>query len=125
MPLYEFKCEGCGETAERRIHAGTAPPRTCSCGGDLRRLFSLFAMKVYTVDRSNFQDIAPRNADGQPMTLAEVQRAKGFSRYTPGEETRERARHAAQAEKHDALLLKRAKREALEEIRMKTTARVS
>jgi putative FmdB family regulatory protein len=45
MPLYEYKCRGCGHEFETLVRTGSTP--TCpSCGKtDLERLVSMFAPK--------------------------------------------------------------------------------
>ena len=42
MPLYEYRCEKCGEiTMEIRSFAKMYDPVTCKCGGDARKIISI------------------------------------------------------------------------------------
>jgi putative FmdB family regulatory protein len=44
MPIYEYRCEACGERFEEYLNASTAPPPPCTaCGSDkVERLWSSF-----------------------------------------------------------------------------------
>lgn len=110
MPLYEYRCGGCGEVAERLIHAGASAPHTCSCGTEMKRVYSPFAFKQYEVDRSTFHAIAPLDADGRPMTVKEA--AKVTGEYNPAEQARERAMADENAAAHSEQMKKEAIREA-------------
>ena len=45
MPLYEFKCGGCGQTLEQLARSSSDKWSECpECGGKLRQLFSPFAI---------------------------------------------------------------------------------
>jgi len=46
MPLYEYRCEGCGEVVELLVGFSSAddPGERCPvCGGKLKRIFSVVA----------------------------------------------------------------------------------
>ena len=45
MPLYEYRCAGCGHEFEALVPAGRADGASCpACGqGEVRRLLSMFA----------------------------------------------------------------------------------
>lgn len=47
MPVYEYRCEGCGEATDRILPYDDADePGPCpSCGGELRRRFSRVAVR--------------------------------------------------------------------------------
>ncbi len=45
MPIYEYKCQTCGEVTEKLQKFSDDPLRTCGCGGNLDKL----------VSRSSFQ----------------------------------------------------------------------
>lgn len=46
MPVYEFRCEACGATAELLLALGDNGPRPCeACGGELRQRLSRVAVK--------------------------------------------------------------------------------
>lgn len=47
MPIYEYRCEACGQDLERLQPMGAGPPADgCpACGGSLRRRFSRVAVK--------------------------------------------------------------------------------
>jgi len=40
MPIYEYKCEKCGEVMEKLQKFSDEPLRTCACGGSLEKLIS-------------------------------------------------------------------------------------
>ena len=122
MPLYEFRCPD-GHATER-VTSHVVSGRRCECGKWAKRILSTFAIKTYRVDRSNFAAIAPRNAEGKPMTLAEVQRSGKFDKYLPGEEARERSRLDEQADRKERSILESAKREAWREVSNKWKVRV-
>jgi putative FmdB family regulatory protein len=45
MPVYEFACADCGETADLLLPLGETAPRPCpACGGEARRRFSRVAV---------------------------------------------------------------------------------
>jgi putative FmdB family regulatory protein len=49
MPIFEYKCQNCGETFERFSQRATAiaPPVCPACGSkDAERIFSVFAGRV-------------------------------------------------------------------------------
>jgi putative FmdB family regulatory protein len=42
MPIYEYKCQKCGEHFEKRQSVSDEPLKTCeNCGGDLEKQWSL------------------------------------------------------------------------------------
>ena len=42
MPIYEYKCQKCGEHTEKRQSVGDEPPKVCEkCGGELEKQWSL------------------------------------------------------------------------------------
>jgi len=45
MPIYEYRCQTCGEVVEKLQKFSDDPLRTCGCGGNLEKL----------VSRSSFQ----------------------------------------------------------------------
>lgn len=117
MPLYEFRCED-GHVTER-VTARLVVGRLCPCGKMARRILSTFSIKQYQVDRSNFALVAPRGADGKPMTLTEAQRSGAYDRYSGAEEARERAAAKAESERAQGALLEQSRREAWRETRAK------
>jgi len=41
MPIYEFKCDSCGEVTERLQKMSDGPLKTCpKCGGHVKKIFS-------------------------------------------------------------------------------------
>ena len=44
MPLYEYKCRGCGHQYEALVRGGEVPPCPSCKGQDLERLLSAFGM---------------------------------------------------------------------------------
>lgn len=48
MPVYEYRCEACGQDAERLLpHDRAAEPGPCeACGGTLHRRWSRVAVKL-------------------------------------------------------------------------------
>lgn len=112
--LLDFRCDGCGETFERVVARGDSSPRTCRCGGTAKRVYSPFNQKVYAVDRSNWAEIAPLDAEGRPMTMKEA--AKVVDPYNPSEEARERAYQAQLREERSEKHFEQATREAWQEV---------
>lgn len=47
MPIYEYRCEACGQDDERLQPLGAGPPEDgcAACGGALKRRFSRVAVK--------------------------------------------------------------------------------
>lgn len=46
MPVYEFRCAGCGATEELVLPRGETGPRPCpNCGDQLRRRYSRVAVR--------------------------------------------------------------------------------
>lgn len=46
MPLYEYRCTGCGEQVEVLQHIGDAPLSVCArCGGTMEKLLSAPALQ--------------------------------------------------------------------------------
>lgn len=46
MPLYEYRCQGCGRTTEAMQSFSDPPLTTCeSCGGELKKLLSAPAVQ--------------------------------------------------------------------------------
>lgn len=46
MPLYEYRCTGCGERVEILQHVGDAPLAACArCGGTMEKLLSAPALQ--------------------------------------------------------------------------------
>lgn len=84
MPLYEYRCRGCGGEFERLVREPSAPLEPCArCGGeDFERLHSLFA-----VDSAQTRESAL--ASGRRKNAAE-QRDKGIADY---EEMRHHHQH--------------------------------
>jgi len=58
MPLYEFRCRGCGERFEAMVPHAERPPCP-ACGAESERMLSVFAgpftvgMRGYAARRSN------------------------------------------------------------------------
>ena len=44
MPIYEYRCRGCGHQFEAIVRQGAQPPCPSCHGVDLERLISLFAV---------------------------------------------------------------------------------
>ena len=95
MPLYEYRCED-GHSEEHISPVGTESHR-CSCGGEGKRVWSLFAIKSYQFDRSSWELVAPLNAEGKPLTMTEAAKAGFIDRYSPDEQAREK-RHRDEQE---------------------------
>ena len=122
MPLYEFRCED-GHVEEHIVPVGTETHRN-SCGADAKRVWSTFALKVYQTDRSSWELIAPRNADGKPMTLTEAQRSGMLDSYSSSERLREERHQNDQKERLDRGLREAAKRSAWKQVSQKNRIRV-
>jgi len=46
MPIYEYRCGGCGKEFERYVASTTGPAACPDCGsGSVKRTLSLFAVK--------------------------------------------------------------------------------
>jgi putative FmdB family regulatory protein len=46
MPMYEYRCAGCGREFERYVSTGAAAAACPTCAsGDVKRKLSLFALK--------------------------------------------------------------------------------
>ena len=121
MPMRDYRCGLCGSTFEALSRSRAMTVRPCpSCGGVAHPLLSVFGLKVYKVDRSNFATIAPQDENGKPRTLVETQRLKEVDAYRPGEVERMK-RHERDLNEHRVYTLReRAKREAWREMNDKT-----
>ena len=65
MPIYDFKCRGCGEQFEALVrHNSTAACPKCN-GADLEQLISLFAVDSEGVRQSNIKSARRQNAKVQ------------------------------------------------------------
>lgn len=40
MPIYEFKCKNCGQGYQASVRTLAYPEKTCTCGGEIKRVFS-------------------------------------------------------------------------------------
>lgn len=122
MPLYEFRYED-GHVEEHIVPVGTETYRNSS-GAEGKRVWSTFALKVYKTDRSDWELIAPKDADGKPMTLVEAQRSGQLDSYSPTERLREQRHQKDQRERLDRNLREAAKRSAWREVSQKNRIRI-
>jgi putative FmdB family regulatory protein len=62
MPLYDYRCRGCGHTFEALVRNAVVPP-CASCGGtDLEQLLSLFAVSSESTRQTNLQAARKKNS---------------------------------------------------------------
>lgn len=65
MPIYEIECVQCGTVSEKYSTLPTDESFSCPrCGGDTKRLYSLFSAKFFQCFTTN--NILP---DGSPITV--------------------------------------------------------
>ena len=121
MPMRDYCCETCGRRWEALSRTRTLVSAGCvACGGEGVPSLSVFSLKVWKVDRSNFAAIAPQDANGKPMTLVETQRSKNVDAYRPGEQHRMLVHEAEAEERRHVVISEQAKREAWREVSAKT-----
>jgi putative FmdB family regulatory protein len=79
MPIYEYRCGGCGRKVSLLVRRASTPLACPQCGSaDLNRLFSTFAM--HRTDRDIYEDILSDNQlirsmeANDPRALAEWNR---------------------------------------------------
>jgi putative FmdB family regulatory protein len=65
MPLYEFKCRGCGRLFEELVRDGDTPACPACRSQDLERLLSLFAAKSEDRSRAAFKKAKSKAAKSQ------------------------------------------------------------
>lgn len=59
MPIYEFRCEACGEAFERIVQAGGEHTRCPGCGSDeVSRRVSAFAARTSAQRRGGVVDLS-------------------------------------------------------------------
>jgi putative FmdB family regulatory protein len=47
VPIFEYRCSGCGSTHEVIVLGAETPPEACpDCGGELRRLWSRVGVQL-------------------------------------------------------------------------------
>jgi putative FmdB family regulatory protein len=75
MPIYEYKCNGCGMHMERRQSVTEEPLKICeSCGGELEKQWSLSGFQFkgdgwYVTDYSKSKEAATKSdPPGSPST---------------------------------------------------------
>lgn len=74
MPLYEYRCETCGELVEILQRTGDPPPSECArCGGSMRKLLSAPALQFkgsgwYVTD---YARAGKKDAEAAPPSTAE------------------------------------------------------
>ena len=62
MPLFEFKCRGCGHRFEALVRGATAPACPQCEGDSLERLISLFGVSSESTQQSALQSARRKNA---------------------------------------------------------------
>lgn len=61
MPIYDFKCRGCGHVFDELLKVGATPESCPSCGGnDLERLFSFPAVSTESSRRTSLGEARQR-----------------------------------------------------------------
>lgn len=114
MPLYEYRCPD--SHVEEHISSVGAQVHRCSCGKDAKRVWSTFALKSYQHDRSSWELIAPRDAEGKPMTMTEAARSGLIDRYSPAERARTEQHEREQQGRLTRNRMEEAKRDAWREL---------
>jgi putative FmdB family regulatory protein len=85
MPIYEYKCEGCGKDLEVMQRITEEPLGVCpSCGGQLQRLISStsFILKGtgwYATDYARKGSSASASSKGSPESKADKDSSKDSS----------------------------------------------
>ena len=121
MPMRDYRCDGCGARFEALSRARTLVASPCpACGHEATPVLSVFGLKVYQVDRSNFALIAPAGADGKPMTLTEAQRSAATGSYRRGDHDRMLQHDAERNRQRVEVNRERAKRDAWREVSART-----
>jgi putative FmdB family regulatory protein len=68
MPLFDFKCRGCGREFEALVRTGQSA--TCSCGSsDLEQLLSGFSVSSSTIRRANLDAVRQKGAEARKEKL--------------------------------------------------------
>ena len=82
MPIYEYRCLGCGASFERLLRGGAQPRPCATCGRtDLEKLLSLPRVASDQTRKRASRDIRARNrATRQEQDAAEVRRIEAHSR---------------------------------------------
>lgn len=62
MPLYEYRCRGCGHQFEALVRTGDAPACPACKSADLEQLLSMFAVSSESTRQSNLQSARKKNA---------------------------------------------------------------
>lgn len=62
MPIYEYKCRGCGHRFEALVRGSVVPACPSCQGQDLEQLLSLFAVSSDGTRQSNLRAAKKRNA---------------------------------------------------------------
>jgi putative FmdB family regulatory protein len=65
MPLYEYRCRGCGHEFEALVRTGDIPACPACRSGDLEQLLSMFAVSSEGTRQSNLQSARRQNAKTQ------------------------------------------------------------
>lgn len=92
MPIYEYRCGGCGRKVSLLVRAASTSPLACPrCGsGELTRLFSTFALR--RTDHDVYEDILSDSRlisameGNDPRALAEWNRRMSRGADTEGTE---------------------------------------
>ncbi len=81
MPIYEYKCEQCGEQSEKLQKISDPPAQTCpECGQDsLKKLVSAAAFKLKGTGwyETDFKDKKPKATDKSTNTSKDSTEKKG------------------------------------------------
>jgi len=84
--------------------------RACGCGEQAERQMSIFTLKTYRHDRSDWELIAPLDRDGRAVTMTEAIKADLVGGYSRTTELGERQRAKEQQAQRTAILKEQAKR---------------
>lgn len=81
MPIFEYRCAGCGHDFELLVLKSSSPPTCPSCGSaEVERLFSLPAVSSEQTRRRAAGDIRARNrATRREQADAEARRIESHS----------------------------------------------
>ena len=93
MPLYEYKCTGCGHEFESLVRGGEVPPCPSCNGQDLERLLSAFGVTS--------KEHATRLAHAERQRLAPVHRGRQHEEHQAAvKEHDEHRQHFAATTEH-------------------------
>ena len=101
MPIYEYKCSGCGSHIEKMQKVSDEPLKTCeACGGDLKKQISRAGFQ-FKGEGWYVTDYAGKKSDTGEKQTEKAEKSSGGESTAKGESASNKGNDTAKSSKTD------------------------